>query len=114
MLPFFARCFLGEPFKFWDVVGISSGFGGMILLVQPWVVPEEPLGDSDTSTNTDMLGCAIAFVAAIMAASTLTIGKTLSTDSRIHWKIIPLYYMIGCAFYAPIWSFVCPPVTTVD
>jgi drug/metabolite transporter (DMT)-like permease len=33
MLPFFARCFIGEKFKLWDVIGIVFGFGGMILLV---------------------------------------------------------------------------------
>jgi drug/metabolite transporter (DMT)-like permease len=61
-----------------------------------------------------MLGCAIAFIAAVSAASSLTIGKKLSTETCIHWKIIPLYYMVGCALYAPMWSFLVPPVTNVD
>ena len=113
MLPFLARCFLGEKFKLWDVIGIIFGFGGMILLVQPWVVKDDEAG-LNAEESKDMIGCAIAFMAAVSAASSLTIGKSLSTESRIHWKIIPLYYVIGCSLYAPIWSFLIPPVTNVD
>jgi len=33
MLPFMAKWLLNEKVKFWDVVGIVSGFGGVLVLV---------------------------------------------------------------------------------
>ena len=33
MLPFFARCILKEKILKWDVIGISVGFVGMILII---------------------------------------------------------------------------------
>ena len=44
MLPFMAKCMLGEKIKLWDIVGIISGFVGVLILVQPWKVPEDDSG----------------------------------------------------------------------
>lgn len=48
MLPFMARWMLGEKIKFWDVVGIVAGFVGVLILVQPWKVPDEEEGADKT------------------------------------------------------------------
>jgi drug/metabolite transporter (DMT)-like permease len=112
MLPFCGRLFLKEPIKMWDIVGLTFGFGGMMLLVQPWVTASD--AEQEAEMKNDMLGCIIAFVAAVCAALSLTVGKTLSTDNRISWKIIPFYYMVGSSLFAPLWSLLVPPVTSVE
>ena len=36
MAPFLGKAILGEPIKKWDIIGIICGFGGMLMLIQPF------------------------------------------------------------------------------
>jgi drug/metabolite transporter (DMT)-like permease len=78
MLPFMAKWILGEKVRFWDVVGIVSGFAGVLIMVQPWKVPEAVPGEVDPTFSMDMIGCGIAVIAALFAAVAITMMRRLA------------------------------------
>ena len=108
MLPFMAKCLLGEKIKVWDVIGIIAGFSGVLILVQPWKVPEDEMGNNSFADN--MIGCGFAVGAAISAALALTFLKRLT--NRVNFEVIPFYYCLGSCLLMPLWTLVADPVKT--
>ena len=61
MCPFLARCILKEPIKTWDIIAVSVGFIGTLMLVQPFA-------KSDQESGSDLIGCLIGLLSAVFAA----------------------------------------------
>ena len=121
MAPFLGKAILGEPIKKWDVIGILCGFGGMLMLVQPFssqdVAVTEIESESDAATasiakNEDLLGCGISLTAALCAALAIIYIKKLA--NQVHCALQPMYYMLGMSVFCPIWSLIDPVTKAAD
>ena len=80
-----ARCIIGEKIKTWDIIAIVVSFIGMVMLVQPFKEVEEEKVVLDAtgkvvqgSAHNDLIGCAIAILAAIFAALAVVFLKKLA------------------------------------
>jgi drug/metabolite transporter (DMT)-like permease len=100
VVPFLAYWIIGEPVKKWDIIGISSGIVGMLLIVRPWA-------DADfKGFLNDMIGCSFAIASAITASLALVyIRKLASGEFKINWTINTLYFMIALNLINSLWEF---------
>ena len=94
MAPFLSRAILGEPIKKWDIIGILCGFGGMLMLIQPFKGMRTPTEETTavieteggySSDTRDMIGVIIALVAALNAA--LAIIHIRKLANNVHYAI---------------------------
>lgn len=60
------------------MVGIVSGFAGVLIMVQPWKVPVAIPGEVAPTFASDMTGCGIAVLAAVFAAIAITMMRRLA------------------------------------
>ena len=112
--PFLGRAILGEAIKKWDIIAIMLGFGGMLMLVNPFGSSEDPATttvEADTEMEEggkmrDLIGCGIAVLAATNAALAIIYVRKLS--DQVHVTLPPLYYWLIFCLSCPIWSLVLP------
>ena len=96
MAPFMSKAILGEPVKKWDIIGILCGFGGMLMLVQPFKeMRTDPALLTDLTSSTedeiepsgrnDLLGCGISLLAAVNAALAIIYIRKLA--DQVHCSL---------------------------
>ena len=80
LAPFLGRAILGEPIKKWDIIAISMGFGGMLMLVNPLKAtePSSDISEEGKSPYSDLIGCGIAVAAAVNGALAITYIRKLA------------------------------------
>ena len=95
MCPFLAMCILGERIKLWDIIAVVLGFVGTLMLVQPFK-------ESEASSASDIIGCAIGLGSAVFAALAVVYLRKLA--EQIHFTLVPMYNLMFATILAPIWS----------
>lgn len=98
--PFLAYFMLGEPVKTWDIIGITFGFTGMILLVQPW------RGTGDITLENDLIGCFLGLFSGIIAAIALIYTRRLAAN--LHFTVQPFYFTFAMNLTCSVWSILIP------
>ena len=91
---------LAEPVSRWDFFGIIAGFLGMLMVMQPYkATAHEGL--------LDLLGCLLAFAAAILYALSTIYVKILAR-ANMHFTVNSTYFNIGILILSPITTFFIP------
>lgn len=102
-IPVFSYIFNREKMIKWDFFGIIIGFIGMIMVIQPYKAVENEVYDFWT----DILGCFIAFIAALTSAACVAFIQRLA-KANIHYTVNGIYYNFGIVLLGPFISYLIP------
>jgi drug/metabolite transporter (DMT)-like permease len=83
--PFIAFYTLGETVKSADLIGVVLGFGGMLLMLQPWSSQEQ------NSLETDIIGFVWALLGAVVSAWLFVFCRMIS--NTFHYTVPLFFYM---------------------
>jgi drug/metabolite transporter (DMT)-like permease len=87
MSPFIAKFMLGEKIKKWDIIGITIGFIGMLMIIQPF---DNKGVTASKGWLVTVIGCILALMAAYMSATALVYIKKLN-NNNVHYAVISFY-----------------------